>query len=232
MARVEVTRKSLSRVFYIFLLIFYFAAAPVTGLSDFGIRKAAERDLPHFLESIQAGDEPSFGFENRQEFKKILLGQPYRLVTIDPAALARFHPQDSRHFYSLEVWRFPLVCEGKIRSLLTVAKVRGQWKAVALGATGLAKEIQDFEAGLSDQQQVKRRSILRFFQLGVDFLILSDSDNHKDLLTGQLMPLTSARRFLPSLHVRASELGMKELLIILKKKYQAMTTHTVRGNNE
>ena len=60
----------------------------------------------------------------------------------------------------------------------------------------------------------------------------TDSDNPKDLLAGQAMPLTSARRFLPSLHLRASKLGMKELLIILKEKYQAMTTHPIRENNE
>lgn len=215
---------------YLFGILWLFTC----GLAADGaleVYQAAERDLPRFIGGIAMGEEPTYGFLNREECQRIRLGRPYQLITIDPDIRNGRYTQRFSHFRPLPVWRFPLICGGTIRSLFTVARVRGQWKGVALGAACLAKEINNLETAMTAEQLGKRRSFVRLFQMGMDFILISDSDHPDDLRAGTLIPLISARMLLPPSQRRAGKISVEQLYRLLKE-FPVSTAKPVRGNHD
>ena len=103
---------------------------------------------------------------------------------------------------------------------------------MALGAAVLSREINGLEMRLPDSKQNRQRSILRLFPLGVDFLILSDTAEAKNLLEGEVIPLKSSRKLFSSHHLRVSKIQFKDLIILINRNYHVLGTHGIRGGNQ
>jgi len=78
------------------------------------------------------------------------------------------------------------VVDGRARVLLTLEQRRGALRAVAIGAAGLAADLDAFERRRAGQ--LAGRSLLRIFPLRADFAMVGD---------GLAYPLASARTYLP-----------------------------------
>ena len=156
------------------------------------VNMAAEAGLSHMLASIPKGYESKYGFANREEFETATVGLPYQMQTIHPEIMKSNAAITDDMITSVEEWRFPVICDGRVRALLTVAKVEGRWQAVDIGAATLASEIDTLEKDLSLAKRNVNRTILRLYQIRSDFIVITDSSGK--VTTGSFYPLNSEQK--------------------------------------
>lgn len=180
------------------------------------VAAAADSGLIRMLNSIPPGFESSYGFDNRDEFDHAYTGEPYRMCTISPAKLD-INYRGAATIEPLHVWRFPVICSGRVRSLLTVAQMKGEWRAVEIGAAGLAAEFAEFEKKLSAKEKMRNRVLLRLFQFKCDYIGLLDYD--REMEEGTFYPLKSASINLDT-SKPAEGLSFRELLDFLQETHE------------
>ena len=151
---------------------------------------AAAAGLSPYLRLIPEGREADFGFSSRQEFEMATLGSPYELMTIHPRNLASDEAAGRDILASMDTFRYPVLVKGKIRALLTVARVQGEWKAVDFGAAGLAAAVDRFEENVPGPGEGARKVLLRLYQLNIDFAGFLPSGQRPE--DGLFVPLPSA----------------------------------------
>jgi len=189
--------------------------------------RAAAAGMKPFLNSIPPGQEQAFGFANREEFDQAYLGSPYELVTILPRTLAADGAVKEKALTSMAQFRFPILCNGKSRALLTVALVDGEWKAVEIGAAGLAAMFDRVEQSVPPPGRQPRNLLLRLYQLKIDFAgYYQEGQNPED---GRFVPLPSA---LMSMGAGPEEIilySFSEVLKIARDKFAALP-EALRGD--
>jgi len=202
----------------LFLCLFLVASFPVFAETIDEAKLAAQEGLNFFLESIPVGFEKYYGFENREEFSWAILGEPYQMYTIHPDNLIYERPAYTNFIIPLEEWRFPVIYQGCMRTLLTVAKMNGEWKAVAIGGSGIASELDRLEKIYSFGGYRTKRALLRLYQIKADFIAICD-DSQK-LEDGMFFPLQSARMAIGANIDELIIFSLPELLLLLKQKYR------------
>lgn len=95
--------------------------------------------------SLSAQDPPAEVLEAARQGlhgENLVLGFGFQVYTVNPAQLVD-KPGEPLHALLIPagMWRFVVLSEGLPQALITVDKVDGQWSAVSIGGTGLAKEI-------------------------------------------------------------------------------------------
>lgn len=180
--------RSISCLFIILMCFFNVVYAESPG----DVNAAAESGLSHMLASIPKGYELKYGFANREEFGTTTIGVPYQMQTIHPEVMKGNAAITDDMITSVEEWRFPVICDGRVRALLTVAKVEGRWQAVDIGAATLASEIDTLEKSLSLAKLNINRIILRLYQIRSDFIVIADSSGK--VTTGSFYPLNSEQK--------------------------------------
>jgi len=169
------------------LFLFNFAYAEIPG----NVLDAADAGLSLMLNSIPEGYESRYGFENREELAEASLSLPYQMYTIHPDMFLGDAAITDEMIVPVDEWRFPVVCSGRTRALLTVAKVKDKWQAVDIGAAQLASEIDAIERNSSSKgNRDIRKIILRLYQIRSDFVVIADSSS---VANGTFYPLQSAR---------------------------------------
>jgi len=153
---------------------------------------AAEAGLSHMLASIPKGYESKYGFANREEFETATVGLPYQMQTIHPEIMKSNAAITDDMITSVEEWRFPVICDGRVRALLTVAKVEGRWQTVDIGAATLASEIDALEKGQFLKTRDINRIILRLYQIKTDVIVIKDRS--AKITDGSFYPLKSQRQ--------------------------------------
>ena len=149
------------------------------------VQEAARQGLPVFLQKIPPGAEQRYGFDSRAQFDHATLGAPYQVYTLHPAEAQTMQPE----LQAVREWRFPIMAQGTSRALLTVAFLKGSWRAVDIGAGVLAR---DLEALRKESPATDRHILLRLYQARADFLLAVPADVPVE--QGSLYPLTSAVR--------------------------------------
>ncbi|MCX6566133.1 MAG: hypothetical protein NTW38_06880 [Candidatus Aminicenantes bacterium] len=152
--------------------------------------QAAAQGLKLFLNAIPEGREPALGFGDRAEFDLAYLGNPYEMYTIHPDRLASAEGSGDKIILSLKQFRFPILCNGKIRALLNVAEVNSEMEAVGIGAANLASAIERIENSIPSSGGFSRRILLRLYQLRIDFI--GYFQEGQSLEKGLFIPLPSA----------------------------------------
>ncbi len=154
------------------------------------LQAAAIRQAPFFLNRIPAGRERQFGFDNREQFARILPGPPFTVCSIGPDQVLG-ETVDGRDIQVLNEFRVPLIADGRARALLTIEPVEGGYRATDLGAATLAGEL---DQTLRDQgfniDSTRQGSILRLYQVRSDFLIPEVAGPGEEI---RVIPLKSAR---------------------------------------
>ncbi|MBD3339023.1 MAG: hypothetical protein GF353_07935 [Candidatus Lokiarchaeota archaeon] len=148
------------------------------------VQQAAESGFKHFLDAIPANDLDHFGFAKGVDFNKVTLGRPFKVYQIVPELIQNHdsHAIMSSLLSPTKLWYFPLIYEREYRTLLTVDYIKNEWKAVALGSSGIASELN-----LVEQKFGSEYLFVRIFQAASDFLIFSIDGIQK------IMPLESTK---------------------------------------
>jgi len=184
-------------------------------------RTAAAAGLPVFLGKIPPGMEPSYGFVDRAQLDRASLGAPYELWALDPR---RLDGPASEVLVASDEWRFPLLCDGEMRSLLTVARKDGRWTAVDFGGAALAEEVGRLERGQTATGPLLRRALVRLHQLRADVLALAPGGARLEDAT--FFPLRSARAALEL--GDAPSVTLPNLLAAVRERYRVRPPESPR----
>jgi hypothetical protein len=180
--------KKASLIFLLFLMV---SAAYTQDKSHQNISQAVLNSLPEWLSSIPAGDETSYGFQNREEFSRAGLGAPIEIFSLAEDAFTQ--TGKATMLVPIGEWRIPVIVDHKIRALVTVVSQAGEWRIVMFGASTLAREFNEVEKQLT-AEQFARLKLVRIYQPLSNFLFYDDPATNPDQLI--LLPLRSASIYL------------------------------------
>jgi len=189
----KISKKVMKKTGFILLLLLMTSAAYTQGNSHQDISKSVLSSLPEWLSSIPAGDETSYGFQNREEFSRAVLGTPIEIFALDDDSFT--HTGKATPLVSIGEWIIPVIVDQKIRALVTVVKQNGEWRIVTFGAATLASEFNNFENQLT-AEQFAHIKMVRVYQPLSNFLFYDDPASNPDQLI--LLPLRSAAMYLGS----------------------------------
>ncbi len=117
------------------------------------ILKVAKNQIHLFIDNIPETNIGDYGFNNKEEFKKITFDNPVKIYTLIDSGIV-----------FTATWRVPVVVENEYRALLTIIKENNEYKAVDYGARLLAKEF-------FQQKTDETIGLLRVYELKSDFII-------------------------------------------------------------
>jgi len=166
------------------------STASVTGeLSDkaHSVKLEADRALPAMLQSIALEDYTLYGLSSVSAFDDLSIGQAYQIHTIDANMFTAGNADFEQICRSTSMWYVELLAFGRPACLITVDKIDGEYRAVALGASALARELHSISEKLKTSDQANP-TFLRVYQATSDFLITGEP-----FVSRSLIPLESAR---------------------------------------
>jgi hypothetical protein len=136
--------------------------------------RAARDGLRMFLNAIPEGELGYFGFTSKEEFDQTTIGTPFRIYTISPNKILSYKGEAdiSSLLSPTGEWLCPVICLGKARVLLTVARMQGQWQTVDLGGAIDAVEIEQISQSWPPSQGYEMKFI-RVYQANSDFILLT-----------------------------------------------------------
>lgn len=161
-------------VFAIWLLLW--TSAPPLSAEDVPpeVKAAAEQGYRSLLGAIPADALSHFNFTNADQVKQATLGEGFRVHTIPPESILAYDGKTSVHelIVPTSIWFFPVISDGQARTLITVDKVAGGYKAVSIGGSGLALQW----AGTRELSSSggHERVFVRVYQATADFVVISD----------------------------------------------------------
>lgn len=172
-----------------FLFVFSSFSAPISAEEIPAAAKAAAKDgLLPFLKAIPSEELEYFNFADQNEVDQAELGDPFMIYTILPDQILNYAVgTDVESIITpTNVWLFPVVSKGVARTLLTIDFVDGNWRAVSIGGTGVAKQWDSIK-GDSSLEGESVYKFVRVYQAVADFVLISDIPGSK------MVPLESAR---------------------------------------
>jgi hypothetical protein len=101
------------------------------------ILEAAKDGLPGFIRTLPENNLKAYGFSGKSETEHITIHVGIRVYTINPEVLFGYKKDMdvTRMIVPTDMWIFPVLSGEKTKSLLSVDRMRGKWKAVALGSS-------------------------------------------------------------------------------------------------
>ncbi|MFA6126181.1 MAG: hypothetical protein WC699_02655 [Bacteroidales bacterium] len=143
-----------TRLFLILLLLITASTEVRSQLVEReAILQTAVQGINVFIKDLPDGSLNDFGFLNKTEMRQFTFAAPIPVYTLKDTAMV-----------FTGTWRVPIVIDKEYRSLLTVIREAGSFKAVDFGAVELAKAYQ-----LNKTRETV--GMLRVYQLRKDFLI-------------------------------------------------------------
>ena len=174
-------------IFPLFLLLFP-ASSMSREIAPREAVQAAHDRLEFFLKAIPVNDLSHYGFSAEEDLANATLGDPVRVYTISPDGL--FGYTEKMELSSLlsptDLWFFPVLYLGDVRTILTVDKMNGELKAVAIGSSGLARQLKEVQDTWPESEGYEH-TFVRIFQAQADFVILFKEESVK------MVPLESAK---------------------------------------
>lgn len=106
------------------------------------VTAAAAQGLKPWLEKIPASDMPRFGLDPAAPLDSAVLGAPFLVHTISPAALRQYKAGTAVEalITPTKLWYFPVLIAGEPKLILVVDYMDDQWQAVSMGYPALARE--------------------------------------------------------------------------------------------
>jgi hypothetical protein len=134
---------------------------------------AARAGLPAMLAAIPERDLAAYGFGTTVDRSAVGLGGPVEVLTLTPAEISRSAAAgDLPRTTSTSSWLIPVIAGGRTRCLLTVARMDGRLKAVAIGSAGLAAQLDALLAAYPAREGWQS-AFVRVFQARADLLFVS-----------------------------------------------------------
>jgi len=120
----------------LFFLIQFICICSFSWAQNKSIINEVEANIQNYLKQIPVGNESLFGFENRNEFEKIEVGNPIQLAGV------KIDNEIDSFIYLIDQWRVPLSLNGQFILFATIQKKNNQFFLVDIGGSLLAAEIQ------------------------------------------------------------------------------------------
>lgn len=157
----------------------------LTVLFCFGLM--AEKVPPEVFQAAQEGvGNSSFGLSTQASLGNPTVNHGFQVYTASPLKLLRSTSLSSV-LAPTGLWRFVVEKEGQPVSLITVAEIEGQWKAVSIGGAQLAMEVKKVMERWPANQGYNHRFI-RIYQARTDFIEISSNGRAIGFV-----PLTASR---------------------------------------
>lgn len=126
------------------------------------VKAEAKENVNSFLNLIPQGQEQEYGFNSREDFKKVTIGESYQVYFVE-------RKNGEVNLLATNTFRVPVLVNGKSVALLTVKRNKnGETKIVDFGATKLAKELEAFENSFQSKNE---RVLVRNTFLKQDFIV-------------------------------------------------------------
>jgi hypothetical protein len=106
------------------------------------VKEAASENASHFFQLIPQGQERDYGFENRSDFSRIKVEEPFQMYYMN-------YKENKLGFIEGNEWRVPVSVNGKYIALLTVIFDQGKAEVVDFGANVLAQKLQESQQQLA-----------------------------------------------------------------------------------
>jgi hypothetical protein len=137
------------------------------------IQEAAKDGLPEFIRTLPENNLKAYGFSGKSETARTTLHDGIRVYTINPEVLFHYKKDMdvTRMIIPTDMWLFPVLSGGKTKSLLSVDRMHGKWKAVALGSSGLANQLEAIELKWPSTKGYEL-TFVRIFQAKSDFVFI------------------------------------------------------------
>lgn len=176
------------------------------------IQNAAIKGLNFWIKVIPGNDIKKHGFSNQAQLSKVTLGPSIQLCTLQSERILNYHGETIEAMISNDSkrWYFPVIAEGKYRTILIVAQRGSEFKAVGLGYKSLAQELQTIRTKWPTNKGYNAK-LLRVLQPYSDFVLLQTNGRNP-----RLVPLDSANRAL-GLKVKNSAYEPKHLISELQR---------------
>ncbi len=147
----------------------------------------AEKVPPEVFQAAQQGvGNSTFGLSTQASLGNPTVNHGFQVYTTSPVKLLKSTGL-SAILTPTGLWRFVVEKEGQPVSLITVAEIEGQWKAVSIGGARLAMEVKKVMERWPANQGYSHRFI-RIYQARADFIEIS---NNKRSIG--FVPLTASR---------------------------------------
>ena len=162
-------------------LMSWICAAPVSAQDvPAAAKAAAENGFRPLLKAIPPSELAHFNFSNPAEVSQAVLGEGFRVYTIPPDLILNYDGNSSvqEMIRPTSLWFFPVVANGQVRTTITVDMVKGEYKAVSVGGSGVATEWA-LAQGKWPSSRGYKRVFVRIYQATADFVIVSDATQTK-----------------------------------------------------
>lgn len=139
------------------------------------VKEAANQKALSFLNLIPEGSEKEYGFNNRSDFSRAKIGEPYQTYYVA-------YQENKLVLTPGNEWRVPIAIDGYNVALLTVQIISEKAEVVNFGANVLAKKIQEFEqlhANESSDRILIRNTFLRSDYIATNLSSISNSSEKK-----------------------------------------------------
>lgn len=149
---------------FILLVFIFVMTTPCLSTAGYVPTDEIKEVARHEIDSLK--DTPieglhDLGFDSRADIEHIELGEGFEIFTIDPDKLLdETSPQDLQSLVTTtNVWYFPLVVEGRAKTLLKLRFTDGKWFASGMGSPKFLKEMCAFQAAWPASSGYKYRLI-------------------------------------------------------------------------
>ncbi|HOT13434.1 MAG TPA: hypothetical protein PK252_01620 [Bacteroidales bacterium] len=214
----------LVRVIYLlFILQLIIVSVNAQKNIEHEIIKVSEANFKKYLEKIPYGHEDYYGFQNRNEFEQVVVGEPYQILYLTNIEM----PEDSINYDNLitysDSWEVPLLVNKEKRCFLHVQKIIKEYKVVGIGYNMVANELNETETRAIFNNKKVNKSILYLPSIKGVYL-LRDSLGNKNSRDLKFIPLGSTLKHVHDIKKETYsgvliEYSMRDFMHVIKVKY-------------
>jgi len=163
--------KSLLSLLIIFLLMVSQSCAEEEKMLIEKLQPIAQRSLKSFSHLITKENYKQMGFESSDEINNAVLGVPIEDYMVRLDMLKKYKPGSNPNKLLMKTDQFiyPVFAKKKVRSSITISKIKEQWKAVSFGGSNFVKLVSN---RLKDSSKATGLDISSYFIVRVPALNL------------------------------------------------------------
>lgn len=136
--------------------------------------KAIQAGIEKYINEIPIGKEKDFGFNNRGEFKEVIVGEPLQNYNFRDYSFSDTSKMNL--FEAIKTWSVPLIVNNKYRCFVDIDLTNEGYKAVGFGLPILAADIDDYE-NCKHMKNIKQKALFVDYTLNVYCIVTSDAKN-------------------------------------------------------
>ena len=201
-------------VLILLLIVLSSFQVSVMSITDMHVMKAAEGQLGVFTGKIPPGEASSYGFRQEDDMELLAIEKPYRTIEFSKDFYENPIGDDKNYIVINNEWRAPVSSKGVNRVMLVVTGSSSNFRAVSMGDTLLARELQPLSRGLNDSDEYY---LLRIPALSADFFVHEANFSFAD---AEFIPLSSAKKEIKALSKdRKDAYSLNEVQQFVKDEY-------------